>query len=229
MSRRDAAPTGLAILLLLSLALWAEGCSSLKPVRTGRAGFLERLGKLETPGGRSRSLRDRMRDDDDQDLAERDHSEDIVDSRTIALLRTKARSWSWPLREVVVTSAFGERGREFHEGVDLRASSGTPVLAAAAGRVLYAGSRVSGYGRMVVLRHEGKVSTVYAHTSRLLVRVGQQVRRGQRIAFSGASGKASAPHLHFEIRSGVAAVNPEKVLASADSRSRARNRAIASR
>ncbi len=114
----------------------------------------------------------------------------------------------WPLQKVEVTSEFGRRTTEFHEGIDLRAKVGTPVMAAQAGTVVYSGSRIRGYGKMVVIRHEQGLATVYAHNSRVLVHAGDQVAQGQKIALSGMSGRASGPHLHFEVRSGIAAINP---------------------
>jgi len=86
------------------------------------------------------------------------------------------------------------------------------VVAANDGKVLYAGRKIAGYGNMVVIRHGFGFSTVYAHNSKLMVRRGQRVKCGQRIALSGATGKASGPHLHFELRHGTEAVDPFKVL-----------------
>jgi murein DD-endopeptidase MepM/ murein hydrolase activator NlpD len=130
---------------------------------------------------------------------------------TRAELRSVALSW--PLSRVEVTSNFGQRGRQFHEGIDLRAPLGTPVYAAADGVVIYAGSRLRGYGNLVVIRHgQTGISTVYAHNSRLFVRRGQRVARGQKISLSGATGHVSGPHLHFEVRSGIAAVDPKQFL-----------------
>jgi len=121
-------------------------------------------------------------------------------------------SFRWPLDQVEVTSPFGQRKHEFHEGIDLRAKKGTTVYAAHAGQVLYAGDRISGYGRMVVIRHSSGVATVYAHASRLLVHKGQWVSQGTRIAISGSTGHSTGPHLHFEVRAGVAAINPLEVM-----------------
>lgn len=125
-----------------------------------------------------------------------------------ARLRAKTRAWRWPTDYVTVTSNFGARKNEHHDGIDLRASVGTPVHAAYDGKVIYAGARISGYGRMVVLRHGGKLSTIYAHNSKLYVKTGQKVRRGQLLALSGNTGRSSGPHVHFEVREGVTAINP---------------------
>lgn len=123
-----------------------------------------------------------------------------------------AGGYSWPLRDVKITSPFGKRGREFHEGLDLRAPDGTPVYAAQSGVVLYAESRIRGYGQMVVIRHPGMIATIYAHNSKVLVKRGQRVKQGEQIAISGSTGHVRGPHVHFEIRKGVAAVNPMKFL-----------------
>ena len=120
----------------------------------------------------------------------------------------------WPLAHVKVTSGFGQRGSEFHEGVDLHAPTGTAVYAAQAGRVIYAGTKIKGYGRLIVIKHDRGISTVYAHNSKILVKHGDHVKIGQKIAMSGKSGHVSGPHLHFEIRKGVAAVDPVKVMPS---------------
>ena len=120
-----------------------------------------------------------------------------------------------PLAQVVVTSPFGERSGEPHDGVDLKASTGTPVYAAHSGLVLYADGRIRGYGKMIVIKHASGVSTIYAHNSKLLVKRGFRVIQGQRIALSGETGNAKGPHLHFEVRRGMSPVDPEPILARA--------------
>lgn len=106
-------------------------------------------------------------------------------------------------------SLFGWRSaRRLHEGLDFRASRGTPVVAAERGSVLYVGQSLRGYGLIVVIGHGDDWSTSYAHLSRALVRRGDQVRKGQRIALSGNSGRSSGPHLHFEIRKGADPLDP---------------------
>jgi murein DD-endopeptidase MepM/ murein hydrolase activator NlpD len=113
---------------------------------------------------------------------------------------------AWPLRGVLVSS-FGMRDREQHEGIDLAAPEGTPVLAASAGKVLFAGEQ-RGYGKIVLLGHEGGLVTIYAHNADNLVEAGQQVSRGHRIARVGRSGNATGPHLHFEVRVGTRPHDP---------------------
>ncbi len=125
--------------------------------------------------------------------------------------------FQWPLTTVAVTigSPFGARWGKPHEGIDLPAPVGTPVFAAADGRVVYAGHGVRGYGNMVVLKHAGDLLTVYAHNSALLVAQGQPVRAGDRIALVGQSGHATGPHLHFEVRSGQIPRDPMNYLPDA--------------
>jgi murein DD-endopeptidase MepM/ murein hydrolase activator NlpD len=103
---------------------------------------------------------------------------------------------------------FGPRGNRFHSGIDYPAQRGAPVEAAASGQVIFAGWAAGGWGKLVTLAHASGVRTMYAHLSRVAVRVGQRVVAGQRVGRVGASGHASGPHLHFEVRLGGAAVDP---------------------
>ena len=105
---------------------------------------------------------------------------------------------SWPTPGVLI-SGFGTRERDAHEGIDLAAPEGTPVCAAEAGTVLFAGEQ-RGYGNLVLLAHKNDLVTVYAHNEENLVRKGQNVARGETIARVGHSGNATGPHLHFEVR-----------------------------
>jgi murein DD-endopeptidase MepM/ murein hydrolase activator NlpD len=114
----------------------------------------------------------------------------------------------WPLRVVRIGDPFGPRGNRFHAGIDLVAPRGTPVAAAGSGRVVWAGFRPGGWGRLVTIAHRGGVRSMYAHLSRVEVRLGQRVTTGERIGLVGATGDATGPHLHFELRVRSAAVDP---------------------
>lgn len=116
--------------------------------------------------------------------------------------------FSWPLSQINISSRFGRRWGRQHAGIDIAAPSGTPVKAARSGRVIYAGQRISGYGKMIVIRHSPNFATVYAHLSRMGVRVGDQVSRGQLIGKVGNTGRSTNPHLHFEIRHRRRAIDP---------------------
>jgi len=116
-----------------------------------------------------------------------------------------------------VTSEFGWRthpitgDRKFHTGIDFGAAKGTPIYAVDAGRVVFAGDK-GGYGKAVVIQHQGSLSTLYGHASQLYVQQGQQVVRGQMIAAVGSTGFSTGPHLHFEIRSYGVTQNPRPYL-----------------
>jgi murein DD-endopeptidase MepM/ murein hydrolase activator NlpD len=112
----------------------------------------------------------------------------------------------WPARGVI-TSRFGWRYRRHHNGIDIASPHGTPIYAARDGIVEFAGWR-GGYGRVVHIDHGGGIVTVYGHASALLVRAGEQVKRGQLIARVGCTGVCTGSHLHFEVRVAGRAVNP---------------------
>ena len=112
----------------------------------------------------------------------------------------------WPVDGVVV-SGFGMRWGRMHEGIDIAASSGTPIRAAAAGTVIHSGW-LGGYGNLVVLDHGNGLATAYAHASAILVGVGVQVSQGETVSLVGSTGNSSGPHLHFEVRVNGVAVDP---------------------
>jgi len=114
----------------------------------------------------------------------------------------------WPVAAPRLTSPFGTRWGKNHDGIDMAAPIGTPVFAAAAGDVMYAGDQVRGYGNMVVVKHPDNLVTVYAHNSLLLVHSGDHVVDGQEIARVGDTGRSTAPHLHFEVRRGEVPQDP---------------------
>ena len=116
-----------------------------------------------------------------------------------------------------MTSQFGWRsdpirgGRDFHTGLDIAAPHGRSIVAAASGRVVYAGW-MSGYGKTLVISHSGGMTTMYAHCSKLLASQGKSVKRGEKIALMGSTGRSTGCHLHFEVRRGGTPVNPIKLL-----------------
>jgi murein DD-endopeptidase MepM/ murein hydrolase activator NlpD len=112
----------------------------------------------------------------------------------------------WPVNGPVV-SGFGMRWGRLHEGIDIAASTGTPIWAAAAGTVIHTGW-LGGYGNLVVVDHGNGLATAYAHASAILVAVGQQVSQGETVSLVGSTGNSSGPHLHFEVRVNGIAVDP---------------------
>jgi murein DD-endopeptidase MepM/ murein hydrolase activator NlpD len=122
----------------------------------------------------------------------------------------------WPVRGAV-NSEFGYRHspwlkeREFHAGIDIRATRGTPVYAPAPGTVIQAG-HVQDYGTTIIVNHGQDVHTLYGHLSKLNVQSGQRVERGALIGYTGNTGRSSGPHLHYEIAVRGRAVNPRAYL-----------------
>lgn len=114
----------------------------------------------------------------------------------------------WPAAGYV-SSPYGLRfdGTEFHQGIDIAADMGTPIVATADGVVTAAGWN-GGYGNMVDVDHGGGIVTRYGHASAVAVTVGQQVRRGEVIAYVGSTGRSTGPHVHYEVRVNGAPVNP---------------------
>ncbi len=112
----------------------------------------------------------------------------------------------WPV-DGVLTSKFGIRRGRRHDGIDIGAPVGTPIRASAAGKVLYVGGQ-RGYGKLVIIKHANAMITVYAHNHENLVKEGQAVQQGHKIATVGKTGRATGPHLHFEIRKATKPRNP---------------------
>lgn len=113
------------------------------------------------------------------------------------------------------TSGFGYRWGRLHAGTDFAAPQGTPIYATADGVVTHAGW-LSGYGRLVKIQHDFGIETRYAHNSRLHVRVGERVSRGDKIADMGSTGRSTGTHLHYEVRVGGEPVNPMMYIKAAN-------------
>ncbi|SMD14701.1 Peptidase family M23 [Sporomusa malonica] len=118
----------------------------------------------------------------------------------------------WPVSGAV-TSVYGWRnspwgsGSELHPGIDIANNLDTPIVATADGEVVRS-EWSEGYGNIVQIDHGNNVSTIYGHNSRIVVKVGQSVRKGQVIAYLGSTGKSTGPHVHYEIRVNGTAVDP---------------------
>ena len=121
--------------------------------------------------------------------------------------RAGGNRFTWPV-EGRVSSAFGMRNGAHHDGLDIPSRTGTPIHAAEAGRVIHSGNKLQGYGNMIIIKHAGVYTTVYAHNEKNLVEEGDFVDKGQIIGKVGDTGRASTPHLHFEIRRDGRAQDP---------------------
>ena len=122
------------------------------------------------------------------------------------------RKFVWPVELPSYSSRFGHRRKGMHLGLDMACARGTVVVAANDGVVKVSASSMGGMGRALMIRHENGLETWYAHNSRLLVKEGEKVNRGQIIAFSGNTGRSTGPHLHFEIRFMDVHLDPEDFL-----------------
>lgn len=160
----------------------------------------------------------------DRDTSERAYRDLLATSQRIEEMVNR-NQWSnsgpsgstgmmmWPTEVREITSPFGWRThpiygtQRFHSGIDIGADYGDPVVAADGGVVISAGW-LGGYGKAVVIDHGNGLSTIYGHNSQLLVTEGQRVRKGELISRVGATGDATGPHLHFEVRQNGSPVNP---------------------
>jgi peptidoglycan hydrolase-like protein with peptidoglycan-binding domain len=134
----------------------------------------------------------------------------VAGPATFAVLRRPAPRAPYPVRRPIaapVGDRYGPRGNRMHTGIDFPAGTGTPVFAAASGSVSFAGFD-DGYGNAVVLQHSGGVATRYAHLSSFAVGPGRFVQAGGLVGRVGATGHATGPHLHFEVRVRGAATDP---------------------
>jgi murein DD-endopeptidase MepM/ murein hydrolase activator NlpD len=110
-----------------------------------------------------------------------------------------------------VSSSFGARWGRMHEGMDIAASLGSPIVAALEGTVTFAGW-VDGYGKLIKLKHDKGIETYYGHCSKILVSEGQKVKKGAKIGLVGSTGRSTGPHLHFEVRVNGVPKNPANYL-----------------
>jgi murein DD-endopeptidase MepM/ murein hydrolase activator NlpD len=120
----------------------------------------------------------------------------------------------WPVKGKII-SGYGPKPNGLkNEGINIAVPEGTSVRAAEGGVVAYAGNELKGYGNLVLIRHAGGYVTAYAHASELMVKRGDTVKRGDVIAKAGQTGAVQSPQLHFEVRKGASALDPNKYLST---------------
>lgn len=120
-----------------------------------------------------------------------------------------APRFAWPIPAATIRRGFTARGKaNYHDGIDIPVPVGQAVRAAAAGKVIFAGSEPRQFGNLVVVEHSGGWQTAYAFLSRLTVKEGDEVGQGERVGLSGRTGLSRGPELHFELRQGNRAVDP---------------------
>lgn len=121
-------------------------------------------------------------------------------------VKKSSKRFIWPTQGHV-SSNFGARGGRPHDGIDIPGALGSPIHAAMDGKVIYAG-RLSAYGNLIIIKHKSNLFTAYAHLSKMIMKKGTSVKQGQKIGEMGRTGRATANHLHFEIREKAKPVDP---------------------
>ena len=133
-------------------------------------------------------------------------------SATSQVSKYRKTKFAWPVRGEIV-SKYGTIGKgRANDGINIKAPRGTTVKAADAGTVAYAGNELKGFGNLILIKHSDGWITAYAHNDKLLVKKGQKVIKGEKIATVGTTGGVNTPQLHFEIRAGKNPVNPVSYL-----------------
>lgn len=165
------------------------------------------MADAETGGGEERKVSTYTPPKDGAAAKESDSEQvaSLPDTTGIGRLR-------WPVNGRVISSFGGNSGSPVEDGIEIAVPDGTPIKAAENGVVIYAGDGLKEFGNTVLVRHDNGLVTVYGYASKLLVKRGDTVRRGQEIALSGMSGNADRPKVHFEVRKDSAPVDPMKYL-----------------
>jgi murein DD-endopeptidase MepM/ murein hydrolase activator NlpD len=133
---------------------------------------------------------------------------EYIKSRETAPAENSENDFIWPIESFDrITSTFGRRWSAFHEGIDIPAGRGVPIIAACNGRVTVS-KFMDNFGNTVCIEHRDNLYTRYCHASQLLVKEGEIVKKGQLIAYVGSTGNSTGNHLHFEVRYGDFPLNP---------------------
>ena len=125
---------------------------------------------------------------------------DEVNTQSAESLMSNTVGLSWPVRKGRITQHYDSAKRKPHLGVDISAPRGSEILSAHDGQVIYVCNRFKGYGKMLIIEYGDRWATLYSHLSKISVREGQVVKRGQAVGLIGRTGNATGIHLHFEIR-----------------------------
>ncbi len=189
-----------------------------KTAQPAKAGTDGRGGPLTRPDNLTQDDLKRALDEMSRQVEVRSDTLAVLENRLFEdRIRKNLLPTALPVPTAIPTSNFGWRPDPFtnqtamHEGIDFIAEPGTPILAAAAGIVQVA-ERHPQYGNMVDIDHGNNLITRYAHAQQVFVKPGEFVKRGQRIAVVGSTGRSTGPHLHFEVRVGGVAQNPMRFL-----------------
>lgn len=111
-----------------------------------------------------------------------------------------------------ITQWFKPKKNRKHKGIDIAGKKGSPIFTVAPGRIVYQGRKFSGYGKMIIIKHDKGISTLYSHLNKIFITAGQHVKRGQLIGTMGRTGRATGVHLHFELMENKRPINPTKYI-----------------
>lgn len=136
----------------------------------------------------------------------------IVPNKPLNIAPQPFTGFSWPVRGPLVSDYGAKAGGKVNDGINIAAPKGTPVRAAASGKVVFAGNFLESKGNLVIVRHPSGQMTAYAHMDKILVQRGEQIAGGQSIGTVGQTGDVASPQLHFQLREKGLAANPHKVL-----------------
>ena len=171
--------------------------------------------EIDAQISQNKSEMEKLEKQEDSLVAESNRLASVIKNLSKKGKKYSGGTMKWPVPSSYnVTSAFGMRRHpilkknKMHTGIDIGASKGVSIVAANSGTVIVAGNSGNGYGNMVVIDHGGGITTLYAHASKLLVKVGDEVKSGEVIAKVGSTGLSTGPHLHFEVRVNGAVKNP---------------------
>ncbi|WP_338631000.1 peptidoglycan DD-metalloendopeptidase family protein [Clostridium baratii] len=139
-------------------------------------------------------------------------SSKVITKGTKSILNGTSAVFTSPTRGGTITSNFGERWGKNHNGLDIAGNIGDPVMAALDGKVKSTFYERDGYGNVVILEHEGGIETRYAHMSKIGVKTGDTVKKGDIVGEVGSTGRSTGPHLHFEVRVNGSPVDPQKYI-----------------
>ncbi|WP_052950946.1 peptidoglycan DD-metalloendopeptidase family protein [Clostridium baratii] len=139
-------------------------------------------------------------------------SSKVITKGIKSILNGTSAVFTSPTRGGTITSNFGERWGKNHNGLDIAGNIGDPVMAALDGKVKSTFYERDGYGNVVILEHEGGIETRYAHMSKIGVKTGDTVKKGDIVGEVGSTGRSTGPHLHFEVRVNGSPVDPQKYI-----------------
>jgi murein DD-endopeptidase MepM/ murein hydrolase activator NlpD len=215
----------LRVLITVSVAAGLAGCAATSPMTTGRRSRTPTGSYYEVKRGDTLWKISKLHDVDVKKIVKANRLPDATKinvgqklfipsgevvsdySRSHEKISSSA-TFSWPVAGKVISYFGSKKGLVKNKGIDIEAREGSNVVAANSGVASFIDENMKGLGKTIIIDHRNGFSTVYAHNSEILVRVGQSVKRNQVIAKVGKTGRAAKPYLHFQIRKGHQPQNP---------------------